>query len=722
MTSTHRSRSFRLVLFSLLALAPAAGARQDASPAAEQFGGETTVTVVELPVQVLVEGEPLRGLTADDFVVYDQGQRREVQFFEEVDFQELAVGGEAGEEAEVPAAARRHFLLFFDLDFTPPQFVAKAQQAALGLVREGLEPTDLVGVAFFHSRSGSASVIGFTSDRQQVVAALEELGRLVGAGGAAADKGKKKRGRHEARERRARMAGDSLGLTFGGWGLSTGQVGRYVDKERNLADQTLDWLPGGGGGKAPDGVTETISDMAAYAEQDVQQRRASRASGLVDALRTVARQTRFIDGAKYLLLFSQGFESSLYTEEGHSWLYSELEDAIEELRRAGWTLSGIDTGEVWADWNRRQKRESLALMAESTGGEVYVFAADPTRAVANVIERTNVTYVLGFQTGEIPMDGSFRELRVELAHGPEGARLNHRTGYFTPRRPTARDADTWKADAGELLLGGEEQDEIGVRTIVAPMRLTDRGATVPVLVEIDGAGLLVGAGGAGPRRIDAYVYSFSPSGQVEAALSRQLPLDPSRLPSPVGGFKLIERLELPAGEHQVRTLVRNADTGQVSLRTARVVVPRPDDTAPYLLPPVFVQGAKEPWLLVGDEPGRAKTDEPFPFQFQRHRFLPSAGPVLDRDAHRPLLLLGYGLPADGKGLRVRVVDASGDSVQGASFALTGREAGAPGAPDVIALNFTPGDLEPGTYQVEAAMAGGAGWIKGARFRVVGGGS
>jgi len=713
MTSTVRFRSIFLTLISILAVATAsaAGAQQGANPVAEQFGGETTVTVVEVPVQVFVDGEPLRGLTADDFVIYDQGERRKVQFFEQVDFQEVAAWREEGEETEVPAAARRHFLLFFDLDFTPGPFIAKAQQAALHLVREGLEPTDLVGVAFFHGKSGNSSVIGFTSDRQQVIAALEELGRLVGADGAAADKeGKKDLGRHQARRGEQNVQGDSLGLTFGGWGLNTGDVGRYVDKERNLADETLDWLPGGGGGKAPDGVTETIRDMANYAEQDVQQRRASRASALVDALRTVARQTRFIDGAKYLLLFSQGFESSLYTEEGHSWLYSELEDAIEELRRAGWTLNGIDTGEVWADWRRRQKRESLALMAEATGGEVYVFAADPTKAVANVVERTNVTYVLGFQTGEIPMDGSFRELRVELADGPKGVRLNHRTGYFTPRRPTARDAETWTADAGELLLAGEEQDEIGV--------LTQEGAIVPVLVEIDGAGLSVGAGGGGPRRIDAYIYAFSPSGEVEAAITRQLPLDPSRLPSPAGGFKLIELLELPAGEHQVRTLVRNADTGQVSLRTARVVVPRSGDTAPHLLPPVFVQEANEPWLLVGHESGEGQAGDPFPFQFQRHRFLPSAGPVLERDAHRPLLLLGYGLPADGKGLRVRVVDALGDPVQGATFAVAGREAGAPGAPDVIALNLAPGTLQPGTYQVEAAMTGGTGWVKGARFRVV----
>ena len=85
-----------------------------------------------------------------------------------------------GSRRRGPAAARRHFLLFFDLDFTEPTFIGEAQQAALHLVRDGLEPTDLVGVAFFHGRSGGSSVIGFTSDREQVIEALEELGELVG--------------------------------------------------------------------------------------------------------------------------------------------------------------------------------------------------------------------------------------------------------------------------------------------------------------------------------------------------------------------------------------------------------------------------------------------------------------------------------------------------------------------------------------------------------------
>jgi hypothetical protein len=145
-----------------------------------------------------------------------------------------------------------------------------------------------------------------------------------------------------------------------------------------------------------------------------------------------------------------------------------------------------------------------------------------------------------------------------------------------------------------------------------------------------------------------------------------------------------------------------------------------------MLRPVFVQESEEPWVLVSEvekaseeeaETGIHRTER-FPFTFQQRRFLPALTPVVRRGESRPLLIMGFGLPADGQGLRVRILDAAGRPVQGAGFSLAGREKGAAGAPDVIALDLRPGVLPAGTYSVEASVAGLSGWSRGARFRVV----
>jgi len=697
MVSIHRCRRFTpiamlgllLLAFSgALAQAPGGGAPPDRS-----FAGEITTTLVEVPVRVLVDDEPARGLSAEDFELYEDGERREIRFFDAIDLGEESTGRDPG--ARVPDAGRRNFLLFFDLEFTPTQFLAKAQQAALHLVRDQLDPADRVGVAFYHGRSGSSWVVGLTSDRSEVVRALEELGRLVGTeeeGGAAAagDEGPARSG--------PEPDGDPLNLTYGGWGVHTGEIGRLVGTKWNVST---------------------------FSEREFHLQQAARASALVGALESVARQTRFVDGVKYLTLFSQGFQSFLYTGQGLSWLYSDLQRAIEELRRAGWTVQGIDVGEVWADWRRRQKRESLALLADSTGGQVYAFAADPTGAVERVARRTSVTYVLGFETEERPADESFHELRVELVDAPKGARINHRSGYFSPGGATARGDDTWRADAAELLQNGEELDEIGIEALASPVRLTEAGARVPVVVEIERAGVEAGSSAA-PQGVEVYTYAFSPAGEVEAAKARRLMLEPSDTTTPGGGYKLIEDLRLPPGKHEVRVLVRDTASGRVALRTVPMSIPLPGDRATHLLPPLFMQRPDESWVLVSDRPADEEAEDGagsggrFPFKFQDHRFLPSVVPVMTGDESQPILIVGFGLPEDGKDLRVRVVDAGGLPVPGAAFAMAGREQGSPGAPDRIALDLRPGDLLPGTYSVEASVVGVSGWSPGARFRIVDG--
>ncbi|HEX3128967.1 MAG TPA: hypothetical protein VH394_16660, partial [Thermoanaerobaculia bacterium] len=59
------------------------------SRAAEQqgFADVTEVVAVEVPVQVIRDGEPVRGLTADDFEIYDGRKKMPITGFEVLDLQ-----------------------------------------------------------------------------------------------------------------------------------------------------------------------------------------------------------------------------------------------------------------------------------------------------------------------------------------------------------------------------------------------------------------------------------------------------------------------------------------------------------------------------------------------------------------------------------------------------------------------------------------------------------
>ena len=104
-----------------------------------------------------------RGLTADDFEIYDGSSRRRITSFEVVDLKTPASRRPARgprrsaagrRRRDLPAGARRHFLLLFDLSFSSPTSILKARLAARDFVLNSLHPTDLAAVATYSLESG----------------------------------------------------------------------------------------------------------------------------------------------------------------------------------------------------------------------------------------------------------------------------------------------------------------------------------------------------------------------------------------------------------------------------------------------------------------------------------------------------------------------------------------------------------------------------------------
>src|SRR5713101_5676007 len=83
------------------------------------------VNLIEVPVTVFDGGgNPVRGLTADKFELIDQGQKRAITTFEVIDF-----ASPVRAISPLNPAARRSFLLLFDMSFSSPNGRTKAQDA-----------------------------------------------------------------------------------------------------------------------------------------------------------------------------------------------------------------------------------------------------------------------------------------------------------------------------------------------------------------------------------------------------------------------------------------------------------------------------------------------------------------------------------------------------------------------------------------------------------------
>ncbi|MEM8963662.1 MAG: hypothetical protein AAGD38_19420, partial [Acidobacteriota bacterium] len=139
----------------------------------ETFTDTTSTIVVEVPVEVTLDGEPLRGLDASNFEIVDGRKEREIVGFDVVDLSD--VDARAASTGEIPVIARRHFLFLFDLGFADAQSVERAREAALEVVSNDLHPADLVAVGTYSEQIGSVLQLGFTPDRNQARNAINSL-------------------------------------------------------------------------------------------------------------------------------------------------------------------------------------------------------------------------------------------------------------------------------------------------------------------------------------------------------------------------------------------------------------------------------------------------------------------------------------------------------------------------------------------------------------------
>jgi VWFA-related protein len=688
-----------------------------AAPApAQTFAGTAEVVEIEVPVQVVRDGQPVRGLKAADFTVYDGRKKQTLTGFRVVDLAAAPAG------PAVPVAGRRQLLLLFDLAFSDPKAIVQARDAARELVLKGIGAGDLVGVATYSAARGPQLVLGFTSDRRQVDAALGSLG-LVRA-----------------------PANDPLRLVM------ARAEGGAAD-ERLLAEGSQE----ADAAHVDSLVRELGPEQANLGRESNRSAQAAAVTALTRSLSGFARTLAAIPGRKQILYFSEGFDSSLLTGGAGSTLpgaagagvpggevpgggldstvtvdrgvgtsepvlggtdesfgstksVNEVERMLEELRRADCVVQAVDIGGLRAGGEQRVTRangkDTLFTIARGTDGELFENSNDLSAAMSGVLERTSLTYVLSFQPDNVKPDGSYHKLKVELKDAPRGTRLAYRPGYYSPRPYAALNPLEKLFDASSRVMGGVESGALASAVLVAPFREASGRAYVPVLIEVDGPSLLAGKPPSGPLPVEIYVYALDAGGAIQDFLVQSLGIDVAKVEPALrqSGLKFFGHLDLPAGDYSVRTLVRNGASGAFSLRVVPLAVPS-FTAAPVLLPPFFPEPPNR-WLLSRETPRGPQV--PYPFMARQQPFIPAARPALAPGQEVAVSLVGYNLEAGELKAEGRILDRDGKEVGGGEVRLLARESAGGGGPDRLTATFKPPRLPPGEYVLRVTLSGAAG--------------
>jgi VWFA-related protein len=684
------------------ALASLIAAGQNGQP--EAVRESTSVMVVEIPVNVIDrEGKPVTGLTAADFELSDDGKKQTISRFEVIDLRPPAAARRGVTPPAIEPAARRHWLITFDLSYASLSGLLRAREGAKAFVTRAVGNGDLAAVSTLSVDAGWRLLVNFTADRDQLSRAI-----------------------------------DTLGVS-------------------PLAIESLDPLsfayepPGRRGGGSEERIVEALRETRANANSSADDLARGRVNQLMESLATMARALDSVRGRKHVLFFSEGFEARLIAgnaadkpslntagqlqlpyeadaaaaASGEIWRVDSdarfgststraiMAQALSEFRRSDTALDTIDISglrsEPDASWPSKPGAgtDSLFAMASETGGDFVRNANRLGGELEGLVERTRLVYLLVYKPESLTKPGTFHTLQVRVKR--PGTKVQARSGYSEPRAFTALSRIERVLGAGDLITGGPRENSFSAAVVAAPFASGGKLSQVPFIIEIPGGPLL--DGDSGPEgRIQIFTYATDANGTLADYLTQEMTLDLARVrPSlETGGIKFYGTLFLPPGDFTVRTLIQNGSTGTSAVIAKALRVDEVPGADALVLPPFF-RATTGRWMMVKaiprpDAPARATE---YPFAIQGEAFIPAALPTLETGTAAQVLVLTYNFAGRGRIEPLQIypeiagADGKPRAVEIQVVRRSDRERAGGRA---LVLSFKPDDLPAGRYVLRVRVS------------------
>jgi VWFA-related protein len=534
-------------------------ARAQQQPPAAVFRSSREVITVDAIVRDK-SGAVVRGLTAADFEIREDGQPQQILnfSFEEIrekapnriETAELLAGvdeklqeqvrptASAQPAAAAPAAApinsetmagRRLITLLFDTSSMQPDDVQRAVDSAQKYVSEKMSPADLVAVVTINS---SLNVLtDFTADRARVASALARLG------------------------------------------YTEGTATPPPDASTAASDEAA-------AASTDDTTTTDTSDMDMF-NNDIRLR----------ALKTIADTLAPIEQKKSIIYFSAGMQRSGQDNQ------VELRSAINSAVRANVSFYPIDTRGLQAvvpGGDARQasgrgnamfsgrgvaqqydtlagSQDTLTTLAANTGGRAFTDTNDFGEAFARVQNDMSAYYLLAYSSSNTVHDGRYRRIEVRVKRS--GLKVESRSGYYAERDFVHTSRGDRETQLQDQLFAAVSATDVPVMVTAGWFRIAADKYYVPIAVAVPGSAIPVGT--------DATKLSLDVLGMVRDEQGRplgrfretmQLPPDADKT---LAGKQVLYQsgVTLPPGRYTVKAVVRENSTGLMGTFEAPVIVP-----------------------------------------------------------------------------------------------------------------------------------------------------
>jgi VWFA-related protein len=422
--------------------------------------------LVRIDVEVTDKsGKPIKGLTANQFTITDEGKPRAITSFSYADIEAIetaadddtkpivvSVDNEGPNSPSTDAISdalrdRRLIVLFFDLTSMQTDDLIRAHDAADKFVKQRMTKADVVAIVVFSTRL--KVLANFTNDRTILNKAIAQL----------------------TPDNSANLASPLYAAAANG---------EYDVQEYTGAAYTPD--------ETEFNVFNTDQKLAAV-------------EGLADVLGG-------IPGRKALVAFTGGITQT--GEENRT----QLRAATDAANRADVSIYSIDSrgllaappggdtttnaatgtsmftgASVFHQTDQREdSRDTLATLSTDTGGKAFFDLGDLSDAFPAIQRDNGGYYLVGYNLGtDVKHDGRWRAIRVKV--NIPGAHVRYRDGYYAPRDFQHLEKEDRDQQIADAINSDHPVVELPVAIETGIFRLSSTQAYVPIAAKIASSAL-----------------------------------------------------------------------------------------------------------------------------------------------------------------------------------------------------------------------------------------
>ena len=558
---------------------------------------QVEVDYVDVDVVVTDQnGNFVRGLTRDDFDVYEDGKPIKIDTFSTVEipvqrFDESRFGGRRFVEdarSNRSVLGGRFYVIVLDDIGTSPMRTPHVIRAARQFVERHFAANDTAAVVYTSARRDRAQE--FTTDRALLLAAIDTVSGT--------------------KLRSSTM--DKLDGYYQELALAEGlsaQTGAPVDPTSDAVRQASPFSRGQGYPSR----TYDVNDME----------RGQRALGVLGQIKNYAEFLGNIRGRrKAMVLFSEGIDypvHDIFAAHEATNVLRAMEDAIAAAAKANVNIFTVDprglvglTSE-YIELNRsnaelfnvgardarfgmqphtallaemRQTQESLRSLAEQTGGLAAIDTNSFAASFDRIVQANSLYYMIGYYPPNHPRDGRFHKIEVRAKR--PGLQVSARRGYASARgrAPAERekiererlaranmkgapDHTSW--ELREALNSPLQRPGLTLSVQAAPFRKAGRTASVALAIEVDASRIQFAPQGDNKlfaNKVELSLFSISEQGKPMQGVRTELDLNlrPETYERvKANGLRVNSRVDLPPGRYQLRVGARESggETGTV---------------------------------------------------------------------------------------------------------------------------------------------------------------